>query len=886
MTPDSRSVRSKRWKRGAAVGAGVALAAGAFAVQAGPSAVTASSHREAPLIAGDPRADNTDVYAFTSPDDPSTVTLISNWIPFEEPNGGPNFYTWADDTRYNVKIDNDGDGVADLTYTWVFSTTIRDNTREFLSNLGPVTSLDDPDLNVFQTYDLTVTDGAGVTTPILGNGDGLATPGDPISAPSIAGAASVPDYAPLRNQATYTVPGGGKTYAGQADDPFFLDLRVFDLLYGANATGVGNDTLAGYNVNTVALQIPKSALALNNDATGNPVIGIWSTTDERSNGNAGDPYNSADFTQVSRLGNPLVNEVVLPLALKDAFNSISPDQDATAAGGAAVDAVETPRLPELVNAIYGVPVPATPRNDLTEIFLQGISQANAGLSGDPATVLPVDLNSLALNADVSTIQPSEMLRLNMSVPVTAKPSRYGVLAGDIQGFPNGRRLTDDVVDIEIQAAEGAAMSGALVPALLTIDSVDRNDREFGTTFPYLALPHMDSVNKGTERTPRAPEIVSINPVRVLETRVPDGQVGYSGAKPVAGQEVHVKVTGPGLAPDDASAVVLNVTATNSADGVIIAYPCGSPRPTTSNVNPAAGKITHNLVVSKVGTNGEVCLWTYAATDIIADLSGFHPYGSAYAPNAPERLLETRTTEPGGQKGYSGAKPAAGQTVELQVTGTGAANLPADTKAVFLNITTVNSEGPGWLVAYPCGTPRPAQASNVNQIPGLVRANLAVAKVGTGGKVCIYTYSKTDIVVDLMGSAPMTSSFVPTVPERVLETRVGDGQINYSAGRPIPGQTVEVKVVNFGNTKIPADAGTVVLNVTAVNPDTAGVVTVFPCGSPVPLASNSNLQGATVASLVSVKVGDGGRVCIKTTGGTDLIADILGYYPGTVLGLTS
>jgi len=874
-----------RWKRGAAIGAGVAIAAGAFAAQAGPGPAGASSHREAPLIAGDPRADNTDVYAFTSPDDPNSVTLISDWIPFEEPNGGPNFYTWADDTKYNIKIDNDGDAVADLTYTWIFSTVVRDNSREFLSNLGPVTSLDDPDLNVYQTYDLTVTDVMGNTTVLAGNGDGVHTDGDPIAAPSIAGAASMPDYTPLRNQAIVPVNGGGTTFVGQADDPFFLDLRVFDLLYGANATEVGKDTLAGYNVNQIALQLPKAALALNGNAGTNPVIGVWSTTDERKTGSAGE-LDPANFTQVSRLGNPLVNEVVLPLALKDAFNTISPDVDRTIP--AAVDAVQNPRLPELINKIYGVPVPATPRNDLTEIFLQGISKQNAGLSGDPNTVLPVDLNAPGLNgdADPNAIVPSEMLRLNMSVPVTAKPNRLGVLAGDVQGFPNGRRLTDDVVDIEVQAVEGAAQTGKLVDGLKTIDSVDRNDREFSATFPYSALPHVDSVNEGTERTPRAPEFVSVNPTRVLETRrtEPSGQIGYTGGRPTDGQDVHVKVTGPGLAPGDASAVVLNVTATNAAvDGVVTAYPCGSPVPFTSNLNPTPERISASLVISQVGTNGEVCLHTLHATDLIADLSGFYPAGAAYAPNAPERLLETRPGQPTGQKGYSGAvKPAAGQTIELQVTGNGSANLPADTKAVFLNVTTVNTDSPGWLVAYPCGEPRPGAASNVNQLPGLVRSNLVAAKVGAGGKGCLFTYSSTDIVVDLLGSTAAASTFVPTAPERVLETRPSEGQINYSAARPVAGQTVEVKVIGFGNTKIPADAGTVLLNVTAVDPDTAGVVTVFPCGTPVPLASNINLTGITLANLVSVKVGDGGRVCIHTTGVTDLIADIQGYYPGTVL----
>ena len=195
----------------------------------------------------------------------------------------------------------------------------------------------------------------------------------------------------------------------------------------------------------------------------------------------------------------------------------------------------------------------------------------------------------------------------------------------------------------------------------------------------------------------------------------------------------------------------------------------------------------------------MCLHTLHATDLIADLSGYYPAGAAYAPNAPERLLETRLGQPTGQKGWTeAAKPAAGRTIELQVTGTGTANLPADTKAVFLNVTTVNTDSPGWLVAYPCGEPRPTAASNVNQLPGLVRSNLVAAKVGAGGKVCLYTYSSTDIVVDLLGSAPAASTFVPTAPERVLETRKSEGQINYSAARPVAGQTVEVKVIGFGD----------------------------------------------------------------------------------------
>ncbi len=880
--------RAQRWRRGAAVGTGLALITGLAATKAGPFAADASSHREAPLIAGDPRADNTDVYAFVSPDAADSVTLIANWIPFEEPNGGPNFYTWADDTRYNIKIDNDGDARADLTYTWVFSTETKNASGQFLSNTGPVTSLTDPDLNVVQHYDLTVTPEGGAPITLLGDGDGQLDLTDPIAAPSIAGAASMPNYAPLRDQAIYNLPGGGKTYSGQADDPFFLDLRVFDLLYGGNASELGQDTLAGYNVNTIALQVPKNVVAINGNAATNPVIGIWSTTDRRSAAVTGDtaPLNGA-FTQVSRLGNPLVNEVVIPLSLKDAFNSIGPDVDATIP--AVVDKVEKPILPNLIQAIYGVPKPAEPRNDLTEIFLQGISKANAGLSGDPNVVLNVDLNSQDLNADARVARgnvnatPSEMLRLNMSVPPAANPNSYGVLAGDVAGFPNGRRLTDDVVDIAIQAVEGAAQSGKLVTGLLAVDSVDRNDRPFLTTFPYVALPHVDSVNLGPERSPRAPELISINPVRVLETRTDGaGQIGYTGARPAKGAEVKVKVIGTGLAPEGTTAVYLNVTAVNSVtNGFVTVYPCGTARPTASAFNPLTTMITHNLVVSKVGTDGNVCIYTNEATDLVADLTAYHPANSEYKPVQPQRVLETRTDVPGGQVGYTGAQPGDGSTITLKVTGVGAANVPADATAVMLNVTAANSNTAGWITVWPCGTTRPL-ASNVNLVAGVARANLVAAKIGTGGNVCIYANKATDIIADIEGYSPSSSSFVPTVPERLLETRVFYGQVGYSGSKPSAGQTIEVRVTGVGTTKVPADAGSVFLNVTATESNPGGFVTVFPCGSPRPLASNLNLTGVDTPNLVAAKIGEGGRVCIYTSNDSHFVADLAGYFPDTNL----
>jgi Domain of unknown function (DUF4331) len=870
---------ARPWQRYVAGASCLALAGGLVAVKGGPADVSASSHREAPLVSGDPRADNTDVYAFVSPDAPDTVTLISNWIPFEEPNGGPNFYTWADDTRYTIKVDNDGDALADLTYVWMFDTVVRDANEQFLSNTGQVTSLTDPDLNVYQTYDLTVEREGASTLVLAGNGDGVTSPGDPISAPSIAGAASMPDFKPLRDQAIYTLAGGGKTYAGQADDPFFLDLRVFDLLYGADASEVGEDTLAGYNVNAVAIQLPKAALAINGDATRNPVVGIWSTTERRSATVADGAVPDSQFVKVSRLGNPLVNEVVVPLSLKDAFNSISPNVDASVAP--VVAKVLDPILPKLIQGIYGVPAPAAPRNDLFEIFLQGVSVANAGASGDPATVLPVDLNSQDLNADAQSargvgvgFRPSEMIRLNMAVPPTAKPNDYGVIAGDIAGFPNGRRLADDVVDIAIQVVEGAVITGKLNPGLATLDSVDRNDKPFEAKFPYLALPHVDSVNGGADRAPRSPEYIGVNPERVLDTR--------SGTRPAAGSTTTVQVTGVGssLVPTDAKTVFLNITSDQaSADGFVTAYPCDAPRPNASNFNPIAGTATTVLVAAKLSAAGTVCLYTSSPTHLLVDVEGYHPADAAYVSTQPVRLLDTRA---GARIGYTGPAPAAGATLKVKVVGAGTPAVPADAKSVVINVTGTDSAAQGWITVYPCGEPVP-NASNVNLRPGVARANLVTAKIGADGSVCLFLSQATDAIVDLQGFAPAASTFVATSPERVLDTR-GSSRISYSGLKPTTGQTIELKVTGFGTTKIPANAATVALNLTSTGSDEPfGFATVYPCGSPRPTASNLNFSAFDTANMVVSKIGEGGRVCIYTAGSTHLIADINGYFADTVIG---
>ena len=435
------------------------------AVLVGASAAPglASSHREAPLIAGQPQLDNTDLYAFVSPDKPDTVTIIANWVPIQEPTGGPNFYPFSNNAKYNIHIDNNHDAKADVTYQWRFKSSYRDPSS-FLYNTGPVNSLNDATLNFQQTYTLTridMTKNPPETQTLLT---------DAKVAPSHVGGASMPNYQALRNEAIASFGGAGKSFAGQADDPFFLDLRVFDLLYGTNLKEAGNDTLDNYNVNAVALQVPKNDLALGADAGANPIVGIYSDTEApavTTRNPDGTETVSDNFVHVSRLGNPLVNEVVIDVARKDRFNASVPAND-----GEYLERVTKPLVPKLIEAIYKIKAPAEPRNDLVSVFLTGVEGLNKPANGTP----------------------SELLRLNTSIAPSASPKRLGVLDNDTAGFPNGRRLTDDVVDIGLQALMGELVG---TPNDLG-DGVDANDVAFSAAFPYLALPH-----SGSSTEPRA-----------------------------------------------------------------------------------------------------------------------------------------------------------------------------------------------------------------------------------------------------------------------------------------------------------------------------------------------------------------------------------------------
>jgi hypothetical protein len=453
--------------RALAVAASLAVATGLFALA--PFEGKTSSHREAPLVSADPQIDTTDVWAFVSEDRPDTVTVIASWLPFEEPACGPNFYSWAEGARYDVNIDNDADARPDLVYEWVFSNHYR-NPNTFLYNTGPVTSLNDADLNFYQTYDLVLINKDTNRRRVLVD--------DAISAPSNVGGASMPGY--NSNLFDAAVEGFGPapsyTWAGQSDDAFFLDLRVFDLLYGADLSEVGDDTLAGFNVQTIALQVPKADLAMAGDAEANPIIGIWSTTSRKSV-RIQNPDGSTDshgkYVQVSRLGMPLVNEVVIPVGLKDYFNGSKPTQDP-----AALPLVQDPELPHLLNAVYGLAVPDSDpdtagiqRADLVSVFLTGVAGLNQPDNGTP----------------------SEMLRLNMSIdPCSDACSTLGVLGGDLAGFPNGRRLSDDIIDESLRVVLGVLLPEHEAIAETIGDGVGANDVPFTTSFPYVAYPHSGS----------------------------------------------------------------------------------------------------------------------------------------------------------------------------------------------------------------------------------------------------------------------------------------------------------------------------------------------------------------------------------------------------------
>ena len=403
----------------------------------------ASSHREAPAISQDPPADNTDTYMFRSPDNPNTITLVANYYPYEGPAGGPNFYRFGDNVLYEFHIDNNGDARDEITYQFRFKTAIL-NPNTFLYNTGPLTSLNSQNWTLRQSYSVVRLQHDERT----GLAAGLQTP------PSNVGTHSIPDYSTLRQAAIYTINGGIKVFAGQRADPFFADVgSIFDLLtirggIPAGFSSGGKNTFAGQNVQTIALQVPIAQLTACHCIPGShddPVIGFWASASRSGISVAGDNTQGDDtnWVQVSRLGLPLINEVVIPMSLKDKFNASKPVNDVANFAGPVVN----PELANLLHALYGLPIPPTPRTDLVEVLLKGVP---------------------GLNRPQGAVVPADMLRLNVTTPLCGTGgapacNMLGVIGGDLQGFPNGRRLTDDVVDVSERVVAGVLNNNCATP---------------------------------------------------------------------------------------------------------------------------------------------------------------------------------------------------------------------------------------------------------------------------------------------------------------------------------------------------------------------------------------------------------------------------------------
>ncbi len=478
------SLTSKRTRLGAfAVFGSLGLA---LAVQ---SAV-ASSHREAPFLTEHPKVDATDFYLFNSYETgrENFVTAVANYIPLQEAYGGPNYYTMDPDARYEIKFDRDGDAIEDVTFRFQFTNTLRDialqvgtnpgNTKTVsipLRNIGPITANDNSSINDVETYTVDCVFGQAGNETIVPVRD-AATNSKVFKKPiDNIGTKSIPDYHGYAAAHIYdiTLPDGsiGRLFVGQRDDPFVVNLgEAFDLVH-LNPLGPVNgkaDIIADANVTSLILELPKSFLTLPNQ----PIVGGWTAASLKQIERIVTPASYARPTvsagpwrQVSRLGSPLVNELVIGLKDKDKFNGSKPADD-----GQFADYITNPTLPELLEVLFGVTAPNQfPRADLVQVFATGVPGVN-------------------MNGSFG-----EMLRLNTSfaaVPA-AQQSNLGVLGGDLAGFPNGRRLGDDVVDMALRVVMGVLLDQVVAPSgqLPYTDGAYIDATMFDSVFPYVQDPH-------------------------------------------------------------------------------------------------------------------------------------------------------------------------------------------------------------------------------------------------------------------------------------------------------------------------------------------------------------------------------------------------------------
>ena len=496
----------KRGRKGSCDTRGTAarllIATGVAAALAAPA--YASSHREALEITRTPKIDGTDLYMFRSYEEgrQNFVTIIADYQPLEDPFGGPNYYMFDEKAIYEIHIDNTGNGRDDITFQFRF-----DNERKNfalpvggvlvpipLIDKGQIGPGDTTNLNVIESYSLSVVRGQGRAeraTDAATGADRFIKPVDNI------GEKTIPQYAAYANQFIYNIriPGcgtPGRVFVGQRKEPFVIAVgETFDLINFKNPVGEQfanseRDDLASKNISSLILEVPINCLT-----AGEPVIGAWTTAstrrgDDDESGNNRDRGDNRDFhafAQKSRLGNPLVNELVIGLRDKDRFNASEPRNDAQF-----LTYVTNPTFPALVQLIFGTPAPTVfPRADLVATFLTGIAGVN-----QPAHV-----------------RPAELMRLNTTTPATpaAMQNRLGVIGGDPAGYPNGRRPGDDVVDITIRVAMGKLIGN---PSQAPSGNLEFTDGAlvdagfFDGSFPYLKPPLPGSPGQSQPSVPLPP----------------------------------------------------------------------------------------------------------------------------------------------------------------------------------------------------------------------------------------------------------------------------------------------------------------------------------------------------------------------------------------------
>ncbi len=533
--------------------------------------------------------------------------------------------------------------------------------------------------------------------------------------------------------------------------------------------------------------------------------------------------------------------------------------------------------PDVGAATYGpaggITGPVTAANSALGTPPGVVMSASDGLTADDAIAIRTTQNRvLLLKID---IRPPVFAAAHPDVSVVAAP---GAMSQVVTFTPPA--ATDNRGASSVVCTPGPGASFAVGATTVTCTATDGVGNTATTSFKVTVTGTPVVTPVGTPAGTPA-DYVPLAPARLADTRSGENTIDSlfagEGARS-GGSTLELTVAGRGGVAADATAVALNVTAvTPSGDGFVTVYPCGSDRPTASNVNYTTGAVIPNAVVAKIGSAGKVCFFVSAATHLVIDANGYFPTTTTLFPLNPARLLETRsglTTVDNFQQG-EGAREA-GSTTEVQVTDRATVSSAA---AAVLNITITEAKGPGFATVYPCGIPKPL-ASTINYDAGSTVANLVVSKIGTDGKVCIFTQSAAHILADVNGYFPVVSSYHPLVPARLLETRPGeltvDGQ-SQGAGL-LPSRTItEVTVADRGG--VPAGAASVVLNVTVTGPTEPGFVTVYPCGIDRPLASNLNYGvGTTAANAVIVKVGTGGKVCVYNSNPTQLIADVSGYFP--------